>query len=231
MTGAEALLREAERTIAEYGAALIEEFIEGREFTVLVAEPRHADEEAWVLEPVEFLFPPGESFKHFDLKWKDYELMEARRVSDPALAARLREASALTFVALGGSGYGRCDIRMDGAGTIYLLEINPNCEVFCPQGQFGSADFILANDPAGHRGFLKHLRGLRPPAARPRLPGMGIAIHDPRAALACSPAGRFARAKLWSVTKSVRTPWSRGSTWSGTGGDCGGSGSTSTPGP
>jgi D-alanine-D-alanine ligase len=157
VTGAEALLRETERTIAEYGAALIEEFIEGREFTVLVAEPRHADEEAWVLEPVEFLFPPGESFKHFDLKWKDYELMEARRVSDPALATRLREASALTFAALGGSGYERCDIRMDGAGTIYMLEINPNCEVFCPQGQFGSADFILANDPAGHRGFLDHL--------------------------------------------------------------------------
>src|SRR5208283_2588897 len=67
------------------------------------------------------------------------------------------EASALTFAALGGSGFGRCDIRMDGAGTIYMLEINPNCEVFCPQGQFGSADFILANDPAGHRGFLEHL--------------------------------------------------------------------------
>ncbi len=157
VTGAEALRREVERTIAEYGAALIEEFIEGREFTALVAEPRHADEEAWVLEPVEFLFPPGESFKHFDLKWKDYDLMEARRVSDPALAARLREASALTFAALGGSGYGRCDIRMDGAGTIYVLEINPNCGVFYPQGQYGSADFILAGDPAGHRGFLQHL--------------------------------------------------------------------------
>ncbi|MGD1102960.1 MAG: SET domain-containing protein-lysine N-methyltransferase [Terriglobia bacterium] len=157
VTDAEALLREAERTIAAYGAALIEEFVEGREFTVLVAEPRHADEEAWVLEPVEFLFPPGESFKHFDLKWKDYELMEVHRVSDPALAARLREASALTFVALGGSGYGRCDIRMDGAGTIYMLEINPNCAVFYPQGQYGSADFVLANDPAGHRGFLQHV--------------------------------------------------------------------------
>jgi D-alanine-D-alanine ligase len=157
VTGAEALRREAERTIAEYGAALIEEFIEGREFTVLVAEPRHADEEGWALEPVEFLFPPGESFKHFDLKWKDYELMETRRVSDPALAARLREASALTFAALGGSGYGRCDFRMDEAGTPYLLEINPNCGVFYPEGQYGSADFILASDPAGHRGFLKHM--------------------------------------------------------------------------
>src|SRR5208282_157090 len=82
VTDAEALRREAERTIAEYGAALIEEFIEGREFTVLVAEPRHADEEAWVLEPIEFLFPPGESFKHFDLKWKDYDLMETLRVSE-----------------------------------------------------------------------------------------------------------------------------------------------------
>jgi D-alanine-D-alanine ligase len=157
VTDAEALQQEAERIMAEYGAALIEEFIEGREFTVLVTEPRHAEEEAWVLEPIEFLFPPGESFKHFDLKWKDYKLMDARRVADPALAARLREASALTFVALGGSGYGRCDIRMDEAGTLYMLEINPNCEVFCPQGEFGSADFILASDPAGHRGFLKHL--------------------------------------------------------------------------
>jgi D-alanine-D-alanine ligase len=157
VTDAEALRREVERTIAEYGGALIEEFIEGREFTVLVAEPRHEDEEAWALEPVEFLFPPGESFKHFDLKWKDFGLMEARRVSDPALAARLRESATLTFAALDGSGYARCDIRMDQAGTIYLLEINPNCGVFYPQGQFGSADFILANDPAGHRGFLKHL--------------------------------------------------------------------------
>ena len=157
VTDAETLGQKAERTIVEYGAALIEEFIEGREFTVLVAEPRHADEEAWVLEPVEFLFPPGESFKHFDLKWKDYELMSTRPVSDPALAARLREAAALTFTALGGSGYGRCDFRMDAAGTIYLIEINPNCAVFYPEGQYGSADFILASDPGGHRGFLEHL--------------------------------------------------------------------------
>lgn len=157
VTDERALNRVVERTIGEYGAALIEEFIEGREFTVLVAEARHDEEEAWAFEPVEFLFPPGESFKHFDLKWKDYAAMGACVVSDTVLAERLREASALTFAALGGSGYGRCDIRMDAAGTIYMLEINPNCAVFYPEGEYGSADLILANDRAGHRGFLTHL--------------------------------------------------------------------------
>src|SRR5579863_8903051 len=54
------LRRELARTIAEFGSALVEEFIEGREFTVLVAEARHEGEEAWALQPVEFLFPEGE---------------------------------------------------------------------------------------------------------------------------------------------------------------------------
>ena len=151
------LAHEADRIIETYGSALIEEFIEGREFTVLVAEPRHSDEDAWALRPVEFLFPSGESFKHFDLKWKTFDTMTTRLVCDENLAARLREASILAFAALGGSGYGRCDFRMNAAGEIYLLEINPNCGIFYPEGQFGSADFILANDPAGHGAFLAHL--------------------------------------------------------------------------
>lgn len=159
VTDAESLRRETERIMAEYGAALIEEFIEGREFTALVTEPRRQDEECWVLDPVEFVFPLGESFKHFDMKWKDYELMEARPVADAALATRLREAAGLTFTALNGSGYGRCDFRVDAAGTIFLLEINPNCEIFCPPGQFGSADFILANYAGGHAEFVKHILG------------------------------------------------------------------------
>ena len=151
------LHRQAAEVIEEYGSALIEEFVEGREFTVLVCEARGDWEEAWVLQPVEFIFPEGDSFKHFDLKWKDYDRMQTRAVTEEPLASRLREASALTFAALGGSGYGRCDLRLDSSGVIHMLEINPYCGVFYPEGQFGSADFILANDPAGHRGFLEHL--------------------------------------------------------------------------
>jgi D-alanine-D-alanine ligase len=151
------LMLQTARMIDDYGAALIEEFVDGREFTALVAEARTDDEEAWVLDPIEFVFPESESFKHFDLKWKDFARMETRSVDDASLAQRLRDASALTFTALAGTGFGRCDLRLDAAGDIYVLEINPNCAMFYPEGQHGSADLILANAPSGHRLFLEHL--------------------------------------------------------------------------
>ena len=157
VTAADDLRREVARLIEMFGGALIEEFIEGREFTVLVTEPRGDEEAPWALQPVEFLFPEGERFKHFDLKWVDYNSMQTRLVEDEGLAFRLREASSLTFEALGGTGYGRCDLRMDSTGEIFLLEINPNCGIFYPEGAFGSADIILANSPEGHSGFLEHL--------------------------------------------------------------------------
>lgn len=156
VTRAEALRRETDRMIARYGAALIEEFIEGAEYSVLVTEPRHTSEEAWTFPPVEYCFPPGESFKHFDLKWKEGDAITLRLVTDPTLAARLQQAAALTFAALGGNGYGRCDLRVNADGEIYLLEISPNCAVFYPPAAYDGADFSLTHDPAGHRGFLEH---------------------------------------------------------------------------
>ena len=154
---AAALQGEAARTIAAYGAALIEEFIEGREFTVLVTEPRTGDTEPWVVQPVEYLFPEGESFKHFHLKWHDHAALRVQPVLDQTLDGALRSAASRTFSALDGSGYGRCDLRLNDAGAPFLLETNPNCGVFYPPGEYGSADHILDSDPAGHRGFLEHL--------------------------------------------------------------------------
>ncbi len=157
VTDADGLRREVTRFLAMFGGALIEEFIEGREFTVLVTEPKAGETKPWVLQPVEYCFPEGETFKHFQMKWVDFEKMHTRWVDDMELDARLREIASLTFEALSGSGFGRCDLRMNEAGEIFLLEINPNCEMFCPEDEFGSADEILAADPSGHRGFLEHL--------------------------------------------------------------------------
>lgn len=150
----EALRVEAAKTMCEFGGALIEEFIEGREFTVLVAENPEDEFEPIVYPPVEFRFPCGESFKHFDLKWRDYRQMTCAAVRDDSLAARLCDVSRRFFLGLRGSGYGRCDIRMNRDGELFMLEINPNCELFYPAEDAGSADFILMNDPAGHQGFV-----------------------------------------------------------------------------
>ena len=110
---------------AQFGQALLEEFIAGREFTVLVAEGLTCGEpRTW--PPVEFTFPPGETFKHFALKWVDHAQLGAVLVGDAELAMRLRDTAAQFFTALGCDGYGRVDIRMADDGVLQVLEINPN---------------------------------------------------------------------------------------------------------
>lgn len=150
------LLSEARRFIDSFGGALIEEFIEGREATVMVVENSCDSSKPIVLQPVECLFPPGESFKHFDLKWCDYDGIQWKAVSEPELDLGLRDVSRKIFSALGGVSYGRCDLRIqEGTGDIYFLEINPNCGVFYPPEAPGSADCILQLDPMRHEGFIE----------------------------------------------------------------------------
>ncbi|HAO96360.1 MAG TPA: D-alanine--D-alanine ligase, partial [Verrucomicrobiales bacterium] len=101
--------------------------------------------------------PEGEEFKHEDLKWVDYDALSSFPVEDPLLADRLRDEAGRFFVALGGASFGRCDVRVDAGGTPYFLEINPNCGVYYPPSDPGSADLCLMQDPAGHEGFTRQL--------------------------------------------------------------------------
>ncbi len=154
----EAALHEQARIMIDtFGSALIEEFIEGREFTVLVAENPDDPRCPTAYVPVEYRFPEGEMFKHFDMKWLAYDEMQPVPVRDACLAGTLQDIGRKLFVGLHGASYGRCDIRMDAQGALFLLEINPNCGVFYPPDAPGSADAILMNDPAGHRGFVRQI--------------------------------------------------------------------------
>jgi D-alanine-D-alanine ligase len=148
------LKSQVDLTLKAFGGALVEEFIEGREFTTLIAENSHDHYSPITFQPVEFKFPPGESFKHFDMKWKDYERMSVFPVRDADIDYQLRDFTKRQFISMNGNGYARCDFRMDATGNLFLLEINPNCGVFYPPNEPGSADHILINDPLGHRGFL-----------------------------------------------------------------------------
>lgn len=153
----EALAEQVERTLTAFGAALIEEFIAGREFSVLVSEGGIDAKQPRIYPPIEVGFPPGDTFLHFDLKWRDHKNTSARAVTDAALAAQLGALVGPVFSGLGGSGYCRFDVRMDARGRLFVLDINPNCSIFYPAENFGPADESLLLDPGGHRGFLQHI--------------------------------------------------------------------------
>jgi D-alanine-D-alanine ligase len=157
VTTLEALRGELARMINTYGSALVEEFVEGREYTVLVTEPGEDESKARGYIPIEEVFPEGETFKHFDLKWKDDSRITWTPVRDGELAAKLIHAASTLFTALNASGYARCDLRVDAEGRVFVLEINANCGIFYPAYTYGCADVVLVQSEGGHRAFIEHI--------------------------------------------------------------------------
>jgi D-alanine-D-alanine ligase len=141
---------------SQYGRVLVEAYVAGREFTVLVlgATPTQP---VRAVRPVEYRFPPDVAFKTYALKTSALHPTANVPVTDAVLDAMLRDAAVRVFDAFGGVGYARCDFRMDASGTLYFLEINFTCSVFYPPGSEGSADWILQYDGLGAAGFLAHI--------------------------------------------------------------------------
>lgn len=151
------LRRQVRKILARDGAAIVEEFIDGVECTVLVAETPGRPKRPTVYPPVQYRFPEGESFKHERLKWIDFGGLDAFPVEDPQLAERLREESARFFLALGGDGFGRADVRIDESGTPYMLEMNPLCGIYFEKEEYGGADLCLSLEADGHVAFTRQL--------------------------------------------------------------------------
>lgn len=154
---APALRERCAAMMSQFGSVLIEEYIEGQEATVLVAENPEDPRNPTTYTPLIYQFPEGEAFKHYELKWVNYDGLDARPVDDPELDRQLRKVSADFFVGMRGAGFGRCDIRIDAEGTPYVLEINPNCGVFYPPTDPGSADLCLLAEDNGHERFARQL--------------------------------------------------------------------------
>lgn len=140
----------------EYGPLLVEEYIAGREFTVLVAA--NVDEHSCtVFRPVEYLFPAGREFKTYALKTSELHPDCNVPCTDEVLDRKLRQATERIFKGFNGVGYARLDFRVNDKGEIFFLEINFTCSVFYKDGYEGSADFILKFDGIGQAGFLRHM--------------------------------------------------------------------------
>ncbi len=119
----------------------VEQFITGPEFTSFVVGSSSDPGSCMVYPPIERIFhaslPEEEKFLSFDRLWEIYEEEKPMPGNenfydyhrpDPALMNALEQLSLDAYIAVGGMGYGRLDIRMDkGTGKLYMLEVNAQC--------------------------------------------------------------------------------------------------------
>ena len=121
--------------------ALVEEYIEGREFNVAVIENKGLE----ALPVSEIDFSPGARNRlphicSYEAKWlKDHILYQTTppicpAPIDDALRERLQTTAVAAFRALGCRDYARVDFRMGQDGAIYILEVNPNPDISLDAG-------------------------------------------------------------------------------------------------
>jgi hypothetical protein len=150
------LKEKAATIIDEYGPLLIEEYIAGREFTVMLAANEDG-KTVTVFKPVEYIFPEENKFKTYALKTSELHPNANIPCNDAVLEKKLKDAATQIFRSFSGVGYARLDFRVNDNNDIFFLEINFTCSVFYKDGYEGSADYILKHDGFGQQNFLKHI--------------------------------------------------------------------------
>jgi D-alanine-D-alanine ligase len=153
----EQVITQVNRVCSEFGAARMEEFIVGKEYNVLVVENADDLSNPFAYPPAELVFPPNEEFWHVDVKWNYDVVFDFKQVTDPELVARLHDTAKRMFLAMGISGYGRCDIRMNEKGELFILEINPNGGIMFKPEEYGPADYMILYDKDGYKGFFDRI--------------------------------------------------------------------------
>jgi D-alanine-D-alanine ligase len=120
---------------------ILEQFITGPEYTSFIVGSSTDPANCIVYPPVERIFheslPEEEKFLSFDRLWEIYEDEKPMpgdgnfynyHRPDPSLMAAIEKISLDAYIAVGGMGYGRLDIRMDKTtGKLYMLEVNAQC--------------------------------------------------------------------------------------------------------
>jgi len=61
------------------------------------------------------------------------------------------------YKAIDGVAYGRCDIRMNEQGELFILEINPNPAIMLKPEEYGPADYMILYDKGGYQLFFERI--------------------------------------------------------------------------
>jgi len=139
---------------SQFGAdsrIVVEEFVSGREFTALVVDDAM---QSGICYPVlERIFDAGlklsERFLSQDVYWNDkFHSTLAPECDQSVLQRVARDA----YLAVGGNGYARVDMRMSETGEVYVLEVNALCGV--SGGTDSSVGNILVQSGLTFEGLL-----------------------------------------------------------------------------
>jgi D-alanine-D-alanine ligase len=132
---AAALARQVGLVSRDYGgSALVEEYIDGREFNATVI----CDGGCTVLPVSEIVYSLPEGAPRvltFAAKWlPDSPFFDGTRAVCPAEIGPeeesvIKRTAVAAFCLLGGYGYGRVDMRFDRRGRLNVLEVNPNPDI------------------------------------------------------------------------------------------------------
>ena len=142
-------LEEQVLTTSRYygGSAVVEEFIDGREFSATVL----GDSENTVLPVSEIIYslPYGmPRILTFAAKWEPDSLyFRCTRAVCPAEIGvheqeRIAEIASMVFRLLGCRGYARVDMRMDSKRQIHVIEVNPNPDISPDSGTVRQAEAV-----------------------------------------------------------------------------------------
>jgi D-alanine-D-alanine ligase-like ATP-grasp enzyme len=125
----------------QFGGALVEQYIPGREFSVLVTG---WGDSIMVLPPVEYVFDPKKpaQFITYSDKWESYSShwKPVDQPQDEKIREELIKQAKFLYENFDGAqgrwlGLARFDVRLDSRnGKLYFLDINPNPSMFYEDG-------------------------------------------------------------------------------------------------
>jgi len=149
----EQLREQFQRMCGLYGAARVEEFIDGDEVSCLIVDNPDDLTAPFAYLPAQVSFPSNETFLHEEAKWFNWDV-HVVPLEKPELASAIQEISKKMYLAMNGTGYARVDLRARPSGELVIIEINPNCGILYGPEDRSHADLPISWDKDGHRGFL-----------------------------------------------------------------------------